>query len=74
MPVGHVLVCDAGGNIEHDDTALSVDVVSITETSELLLASGVPDIELDLAQVLRAVSICQQSVISEADGLWDVQW
>jgi hypothetical protein len=69
MPVGHVLVCDTGGNIEHDDTALSVDVVPIAETSELLLTSGIPDIELDLAQVLLSVSICCQSVISEADGL-----
>lgn len=25
VPVGDVLVCDAGGKIEHDDTALSVD-------------------------------------------------
>lgn len=52
MPVGHVLVCDAGGDIEHDDTTLSIDVVSVTETSKLLLSSGIPDIELDLAQVL----------------------
>lgn len=52
MPVGDVLVCDTRGNIEHDDTALSVDVVSITEATELLLASCVPDVELDLAEVL----------------------
>ena len=52
MPVGNVLVCDTRGNIEHDDTALAVDVVAITQTTELLLTSGVPDVELDLAQVL----------------------
>ena len=56
MPVGDVLVGDAGGNIEHDDTALSVDVVSITQTSELLLSRSVPDIELDVAQVLCDIS------------------
>lgn len=52
MPVGNVLICDTGGNIEHDDTAVAVDVVSITETAELLLTGGIPDVELDLAQVL----------------------
>lgn len=52
MPVGDVLVGDTRGNIEHDDTALSVDVVTVTETTELLLTCGVPNIELNLAEVL----------------------
>lgn len=52
MPVGNVLVCDTGCHVEHDDTALSVDVVSVTETAELLLPSRIPDIELNLSQVL----------------------
>lgn len=52
MPVGDVLVGDTRGNIEHDDTALAVDVVSISETSKLLLTSSVPNVELDRAQVL----------------------
>lgn len=52
MPVGNVLVGNSGGNVEHDDTALSVDVVSITQTSELLLSRSIPDIELNVAQVL----------------------
>lgn len=70
MPVGNVLVGDTGGNVEHDDTALAVDVVSITETTELLLAGGVPDIELNLSQVLPYVSmpfLLRQSV-------WSVPW
>ena len=54
MPVGNVLVCDTRGNIEHDDTALAVDVVAVTETTELLLAGCVPDVELDLSEVLRS--------------------
>ena len=37
MPVGNVLVGDTRGDIEHDDTALAVDVVTVTETTELLL-------------------------------------
>ena len=60
MPVGDVLVGDTGGDIEHDDTALTLDVVTITEpcalfssciqralvfTSKLFLASGIPGVE-----------------------------
>jgi len=52
VPVGDVLVGDTGGDIEHDDTALAVDVVAITETAELLLSSGVPHVKLDLTVVL----------------------
>lgn len=52
VPVGDVLVGDAGSDIEHDDTALSVDVVTVAETTELLLASSVPNIEGDLTEVL----------------------
>lgn len=52
MPVGNVLVGNAGGDVEHDDAALAVDVVSVTKTSKLLLSCGIPDIELDVAQVL----------------------
>lgn len=53
MPVRNVLVGDTGGNIEHDDTTLAVDVITITETTELLLSSGVPHVELDLTVVLQ---------------------
>lgn len=52
VPVRDVLVGNTGSNIEHDDTALAVDVVAITETTELLLTSGIPDIELDSTVVL----------------------
>ena len=53
VPVGNVLVGNAGRHVEHDDTALAVDVVTVTEATELLLAGGIPDIELDRAEVLR---------------------
>lgn len=56
MPVGDVLVGDAGGDVKHDDAALAVDVVAITQAAKLLLAGRVPDVELDLTKVLRAVS------------------
>jgi hypothetical protein len=61
VPVGDVLVGDAGGDIEHDDAALAVDVVAITETTELLLAGRVPHIELDLTQVLRIMLVSGHS-------------
>ena len=52
MPVGNVLVGNSGSYVEHNDTALSLDVVAVTKTTELLLASSVPYIELDGAVVL----------------------
>ena len=51
MPVGHVLVGDTRGYIEHDDTALSLNVVSITETTKLLLSGRIPNVEADRAEV-----------------------
>ena len=30
VPVGDVLVCDSGGDVEHDDTTLAIDVVTIS--------------------------------------------
>jgi hypothetical protein len=76
VPVGNVLVCDARGDVEHDDTALSVDVVSITETTKLLLTSGVPDVELDGAEVLPCLSVscivrCKDRITygGEAEGV-----
>lgn len=55
MPVGNVLVGNTGSDIEHDDTALAVNVVAITQTTELLLTSGIPDIELNLTVILCIV-------------------
>lgn len=51
MPVGYVFVGDAGRNIEHDDSALALNVVSIAETTEFLLSSSVPDVEADGSEV-----------------------
>ena len=45
VPVGHVLVGDAAGHVEHDDAALALDVVDVTETTKLFLAGRVPDVE-----------------------------
>lgn len=51
MPVGDVLVGNAGGYVEHDDTALALDIVAITETTKLLLTSSVPHVETDGTKV-----------------------
>lgn len=51
VPVGHVLVGDAGCYIEHDDTALALDIVAITETTKLLLSCGIPHVEEDGTEV-----------------------
>jgi hypothetical protein len=65
VPVGDVLVGDARGDVEHDDTALAVDVVAVAEATELLLSSGVPDIELDLTKVLGYASATGVSRVEE---------
>lgn len=45
MPIWDVLVRDSGCNIEHDDSALALDVVPITQATEFLLSRGVPYVE-----------------------------
>lgn len=72
VPVGHVLVGDARCDVEHDDTALAVDVVAITKTAELLLACRVPDVELDWAQVLRFPSVCAHC--TSLSPWWFLPW
>ena len=69
MPVGDVLVGNTGSNIEHDDSTLAVDVISIAKTSELLLSCGIPDIEFDVSQVLSDVSKTKGAV-GAIDLLW----
>lgn len=51
VPVGHVLVSDSAGDIKHNDGTLSLDVVSISETSELLLTGSIPHVEANLSTV-----------------------
>jgi len=51
MPVRHVFVGDTGGDVEHDDSALALDVVPIPKTTKLFLTGGVPHVEADCAKV-----------------------
>ena len=52
MPVWHVLVGDTRCDVKHDDAALAVDVVAISQPTKLLLPCCIPDIELDTSVVL----------------------
>lgn len=53
MPIWHVLIRDTGSDVEHDNTTLSLNVVSIAQTTELLLSCRVPHIEADGSEVGR---------------------
>ena len=41
MPVRHVLVGDSRGDIEHDDGALALNVVAVSQTAEFLLTGSI---------------------------------
>mmetsp|Transcript_15745 Transcript_15745/g.43500 ORF Transcript_15745/g.43500 Transcript_15745/m.43500 type:complete len:226 (-) Transcript_15745:180-857(-) len=51
VPIWHILVSDTGCHVEHDDGALPLDVVSVSQSSEFLLSGSVPDIEFDWSTV-----------------------
>ena len=52
MPVGNVFIGNARGHVEHNDTALAVDIVAITQTTKLFLTCGIPHIKDNLTKVL----------------------
>merc|ERR1719399_2458335 len=45
VPHGDGLVGQPGGNVEHDDRAVGVDVVALPEAAELLLSGSVPAVK-----------------------------
>jgi len=47
VPLGNILVCDSGADIEHNDTALPANIVPFSESTEFFLTRGVPNIEPD---------------------------
>ena len=51
MPIWDVLVGDAGSDVEHDNAALTLNVVAIAEATKQCLTSGIPHIEADGAVV-----------------------
>jgi len=51
MPVGNILIGNTRSDIEHNDTALALDIVTVSEATKFLLASGIPYVEADCAEV-----------------------
>mgnify|MGYP007110338867 CR=1 FL=1 len=47
MPIRHIFVCDTRCNIEHNDSSLALNVVPISQTTELFLTCCVPYTKLD---------------------------
>lgn len=47
VPVGDIFVGNATGNIKHDNGALTLNVITIPQASELFLTGRVPDVELN---------------------------
>lgn len=55
MPRGDVFVGEAGGDVKHDDGALAMDVVAITQATKLLLPGCVPAVKAQLAAICGEV-------------------
>ena len=51
VPVRHIFISNPCRDVEHDDGAFSLDVVTVAETTKLLLSCGVPNLELDRTEV-----------------------
>lgn len=51
MPGWHILVRQSRSDIEHDDGALSVNVVPISQPTKLLLPCCVPAVESQLSSI-----------------------
>ena len=50
MPVGNIFVSHSGRDVKHDYGALALDVVTVTEAAEFLLAGRIPYIEPKITQ------------------------
>ncbi len=51
MPSRYILISETRGHIEHNNSALAMNVVAITKTTELFLSSSIPTVETDLTAV-----------------------
>ena len=51
IPFRHIRVSDTRAHVEHDNAAVAANIVAVAQTSELLLASGIPNVENDLSVV-----------------------
>lgn len=51
MPVWYIFIGDSRGNIEHDDAALSLNIITVSQATKFLLTSGIPDVEREVTKV-----------------------
>jgi len=51
MPVGYVFVGNPGSHVEHNDTALALDIITIPQPTEFFLPGRVPYIKDDVPKV-----------------------
>ena len=51
VPVRDVLVRDARRDIEHNDAALALNIISVSQPTKLLLPGSVPHVEADRAEI-----------------------
>ena len=51
VPLRYIPVRDTGSHVEHDNRALTLDVVAVAKTAVSLLASCVPHVEDDRTQI-----------------------
>jgi hypothetical protein len=49
VPLRNIRVSDSSAHIEHDDSAVTTNVVTISKSSELILTCSIPNIESDLS-------------------------
>jgi hypothetical protein len=67
MPVRDVLVCDSARDVEHNDSTFTLDIITVSQTTEFLLTGGIPYIEADLT----TVSVELQRMNFDAQS-WDI--
>ena len=46
MPIGNMFICDTRSHIEHNNSTLTLNVISIAKTTKLFLSCRVPAVKL----------------------------
>uniref|UniRef100_A0A7N0UVR8 Uncharacterized protein n=1 Tax=Kalanchoe fedtschenkoi TaxID=63787 RepID=A0A7N0UVR8_KALFE len=55
MPCREILICQASSNVKHDNGTMPLNVVTISKTTKLLLASSVPTVKPNLPAVYEEI-------------------
>jgi hypothetical protein len=51
VPLVDISIGVSGGEVEHDDGTVGLDIVALSELSEFLLTSSVPNVKSDLSEI-----------------------